>query len=74
MALSQEEKSQQRRTRDPEVCESLESLTSTDYAAMILGFATVLAASANDRRDLCAGAVNRLGTVQQNIEHREVRH
>jgi hypothetical protein len=36
--------------------------------AMISGFATVLAASANDRRDLFIGAGNRLGTVQQNIE------
>src|SRR5260370_26532358 len=35
---------------------------------MIPGFATVLAASAIDRRDLFAGAGNRLGTVQQNIE------
>jgi hypothetical protein len=35
---------------------------------MIPGFATVLAASANDRRDLFIGAGNRLGTVQQNIE------
>src|SRR6266481_3823252 len=35
---------------------------------MIPGFATVLAASANDRRDLFVGAGNRLGTVQQNIE------
>jgi Nucleotidyl transferase AbiEii toxin, Type IV TA system len=35
---------------------------------MIRGFATLLAASANDRRDLFIGAGNRLGTVQQNIE------
>jgi Nucleotidyl transferase AbiEii toxin, Type IV TA system len=35
---------------------------------MIPGFATVLEASANDRRDLFVGAGNRLGTVQQNIE------
>ena len=35
---------------------------------MIPGFATVLAASADDRRDLFIGAGNRLGTVQQNIE------
>jgi hypothetical protein len=35
---------------------------------MIPGYATVLAASANDRRDLFIGASNRLGTVQQNIE------
>jgi hypothetical protein len=35
---------------------------------MIPGFATVLAASANDRRDLFVGAGNRIGTVQQNIE------
>src|ERR1700733_3696769 len=35
---------------------------------MIHGFATVLEASANDRRDLFVGAGNRLGTVQQNIE------
>src|SRR5579864_2298768 len=35
---------------------------------MIPGFATVLAASANDRRDLFIGTGNRLGTVQQNIE------
>jgi hypothetical protein len=35
---------------------------------MIPGFATVLGASANDRRDLFIGAGNRLGTVQQNIE------
>ena len=35
---------------------------------MIPGFATVLSASANDRRDLFIGAGNRLGTVQQNIE------
>src|SRR5271163_4658277 len=35
---------------------------------MIPGFATVLAASANERRDLFIGAGNRLGTVQQNIE------
>jgi hypothetical protein len=35
---------------------------------MIPGFATVLAASAIDRRDLFIGAGNRLGTVQQNIE------
>jgi len=35
---------------------------------MIPGFAIVLAASANDRRDLFIGAGNRLGTVQQNIE------
>src|SRR5580658_171273 len=35
---------------------------------MIPGFATVLAASANDRRDLFIGAGNRLGTVEQNIE------
>jgi hypothetical protein len=35
---------------------------------MIPGFATVLAASANDRRDLFIGPGNRLGTVQQNIE------
>jgi hypothetical protein len=36
---------------------------------MIPGFATVLAASANDRRDRFIGAGNRLGTVQQNIEN-----
>jgi hypothetical protein len=35
---------------------------------MIPGFATVLEASANDRRDLFVGAGNRHGTVQQNIE------
>jgi hypothetical protein len=35
---------------------------------MIPGFATVLAASANERRDLFVGAGNRLGTVQQNVE------
>ncbi|MGA8429365.1 MAG: nucleotidyl transferase AbiEii/AbiGii toxin family protein [Candidatus Sulfotelmatobacter sp.] len=35
---------------------------------MIPGYATVMAASANDRRDLFIGAGNRLGTVQQNIE------
>ena len=35
---------------------------------MIPGYATVLAASANDRRDLFVGAGNRLGTVQQNTE------
>src|SRR5258707_8123587 len=35
---------------------------------MIRVFATVLAASASDRRDLFLGAGNRLGTVQQNIE------
>jgi len=35
---------------------------------MIPGFATVLAASAIDRRDLFIGAGNRLGTVEQNIE------
>src|SRR5580698_6589977 len=35
---------------------------------MIPGYATVLAASVNDRRDLFVGAGNRLGTVQQNIE------
>jgi len=35
---------------------------------MIPGFATVVAASADDRRDLFIGAGNRLGTVQQNIE------
>src|ERR1700719_1699204 len=35
---------------------------------MIPGFATVLEASANDRRDLFVGAGNRLGTIQQNIE------
>lgn len=35
---------------------------------MIPGYATVLAASADDRRDLFVGAGNRLGTVQQNIE------
>jgi hypothetical protein len=35
---------------------------------MIPGFATVLAASANERRDLFVGTGNRLGTVQQNIE------
>jgi hypothetical protein len=35
---------------------------------MIPGYATVMAASANDRRDLFVGAGNRLGTVQQNIE------
>src|SRR5260370_32608799 len=35
---------------------------------MIPGFATVLAASPNDRRDLFIGAGNRLGTVEQNIE------
>jgi hypothetical protein len=35
---------------------------------MIPGFATVLGASANDRRDLFIGTGNRLGTVQQNIE------
>jgi hypothetical protein len=35
---------------------------------MIPGFATVLAASPDDRRDLFIGAGNRLGTVQQNIE------
>src|SRR2546427_2285356 len=35
---------------------------------MIPGFATVLAASADDRRDLFIGAGNRLGTVQQNVE------
>ena len=35
---------------------------------MIPGYATVLAASANDRRDLFIGASNRLGTVQQNVE------
>ena len=35
---------------------------------MIPGFATVLAASANERRDLFVGAGNRLGTVLQNIE------
>jgi hypothetical protein len=32
------------------------------------GFATVVTASANERRDLFVGAGNRLGTVQQNIE------
>ncbi len=35
---------------------------------MIPGYATVMAASANDRRDLFVGAGNRLGTVQQNTE------
>jgi Nucleotidyl transferase AbiEii toxin, Type IV TA system len=35
---------------------------------MIDGFATVLAASADDRRALFTTAGNRLGTVQQNIE------
>src|SRR5580693_9077452 len=35
---------------------------------MIPGYATVLAASVNDRRDLFIGTGNRLGTVQQNIE------
>src|SRR5580698_8874366 len=35
---------------------------------MIPGYATVLAASVKDRRDLFVGAGNRLGTVQQNIE------
>ena len=35
---------------------------------MIPGYATVMAASANDRRDLFVGAGNRLGTVLQNIE------
>jgi Nucleotidyl transferase AbiEii toxin, Type IV TA system len=35
---------------------------------MTPGFATVLAASANERRDLFVGAGNRLGTVQQNVE------
>ena len=35
---------------------------------MIPGFATVLAASANDRRDLFIGTGNRLGTVQQSVE------
>jgi hypothetical protein len=35
---------------------------------MIPGYATVLAASADDRRDLFVGAGNRLGTVQQNTE------
>src|SRR6266849_4002391 len=35
---------------------------------MIPGFATVLAASADARRDLFIGTGNRLGTVQQNIE------
>jgi hypothetical protein len=35
---------------------------------MIPGFATVLAASANERRDLFVGTGNRLGTVQQNVE------
>src|SRR5271154_2864445 len=35
---------------------------------MIPGYATVMAASANDRRDLFVGAGNRLGTVEQNIE------
>src|SRR3984885_10713043 len=35
---------------------------------MIPGFATVLAASVNDRRDLFVGAGNRLGTTMQNIE------
>ena len=35
---------------------------------MIAGFATVLAASADDRRALFSTVGNRLGTVQQNIE------
>jgi Nucleotidyl transferase AbiEii toxin, Type IV TA system len=35
---------------------------------MMPGYPTVLAASADDRRDLFVGAGNRLGTVQQNIE------
>ena len=35
---------------------------------MIAGFATVLAASADDRRALCTTVGNRLGTVPQNIE------
>jgi hypothetical protein len=35
---------------------------------MIPGFATVLAASANERRDLFVGTGNCLGTVQQNVE------
>jgi len=35
---------------------------------MIPGYATVLAASVNDRRDLFVGAGNRLGAVQQNIK------
>lgn len=35
---------------------------------MIPGFATMLAASANERRDLFVGTGNRLGSVQQNIE------
>jgi hypothetical protein len=35
---------------------------------MIPGFATMLAASANERRDLFVGTGNRLGTVQQNVE------
>src|ERR1035441_8026325 len=35
---------------------------------MIPGFATVLAASANERLDLFIGTGNRLGSVQQNIE------
>jgi hypothetical protein len=35
---------------------------------MIPGYATVLAASVNDRRDLFVAAGNRPGTVQQNIE------
>jgi hypothetical protein len=65
-------------SRGPPACRPLKRASSVQQtkksfsdhrrAAMTPGYATLMAASANDRRDLFIGAGNCLGTVQQNIE------